>query len=225
MTQCAAPIKAETARFTLLDICGVPITGEGSAQITTDSFTEIANSPQYEEGQRFLLRKANGQPCVNERDPGFFNWLQQTTTICTLDPDLIAAVTGSPIIATDDTEAESTGVIFGEGLLTNRFSMEVWQPISGEGACDAEGQQRFVYWAFPHVLDAQIQDFSFQNDTFTFGFMSITRAAHQDWNIGDPYLADSPAATWGPGNHYAFNITTVAPPEPACGAIELAAES
>lgn len=225
MTICAAPIKAEVARFTLLDVCGVPITGEGSAQITTDSFTEIVNSPQYEEGQRFLLRKANGEPCVNERDPGFFNWLQQTITICSLDPDLLAAVTGDPIISETTGEEEHTGVIFGEGLITNKFSLEVWQPVSGEGACDPSGLQRFVYWAFPHIQDGQIQDFTFQNDTFTFSFMSITKAASPLWDIGDPYLADSPVSSWGPGRHYAFNLTTVAPPEPACGAIEVPDES
>ena len=223
VTQCVAPIKAQVARFTLLDICGRPLTGPGSAQITTDAFTEIANTPNYEEGQRFLLRKANGEPCVNQRDPGFFNWLEQTTTLCTLDPDLFAAVIGEPIIEDSgaSTTGDHTGVIFGEGLLENHFSMEVWQPVSGEGACDASGLQRYVYWAFPHVIDAQIQEFTFQNDTFTLGFSSITRAAHPDWNIGDPWLADSPVSMWGPGKHYAFNITTVAPPEPSCGAVEV----
>lgn len=223
VTQCVSPIKAQVARFTLVDICGVPIRGPGSAQITTDAFTEIGNTPNYEEGQRFLLRKANGEPCVNQRDPGFFNWLEQTTTLCTLDPDLFAAVTGEPIIEDLDasTLGDHTGVIFGEGLLDNHFSLEVWQPVSGEGACDPTGAQRYVYWAFPHVIDAQIQEFTFQNDTFTFGYASITRAASPLWDIGDPWLADGPVSVWGPGKHYAFNITTVAPPEPACGALEL----
>jgi hypothetical protein len=222
-TLCAAPIKAQVARFTLVDVCGVPITGDGSAQITSDSFTEIQNTPNYEEGQRFLLRKANGEPCVNERDAGFFNWLQQQVMLCSMDPDLLAAVTGEPVIEdfSEDSAGAHTGVIFGEGLLENHFSLEVWQPVSGEGACDPTGQQRFVYWAFPHVIDAQIQQFTFQNDTFTFGYQSITRRASELWTIGDPWLASAPVSAWGPGKHYAFNITTVAPPEPACGAIEV----
>lgn len=220
-TLCVAPIKAQTARFTLLGVCGELITGSGSAQITTNSFTEISNTPNYEEGQRFLLRKANGEPCVNQRDAGFFNWLEQTTTLCSLDPDLLAAVTGEPVIT--DGSDNITGVIFGEGLLNNHFSLEVWQPVSGEGACTPGGQQRYVYWAFPHVIDAQIQEFTFQNDTFTFGYSSITRAAHETWTIGDPWLADAPVSSWGPGKHYAFNITTEPPPEVACGAIEVPA--
>lgn len=221
--QCVSPIKAEVVRFTLLDLCGRPIRGPGSAQITTDAFTEVNNTPSYEAGQRYLQRKANGQPCVNQRDPGFFNWIEQETKLCSLDPDLIAAVTGEPIIEdfTEDSAGEHTGVIFGEGLLQNHFSKELWQPVAGEGACDASGAQRFVYWAFPHEIDAQIQAFNFVNDVFNFGFKSITKAAHADWDLGDPWLAGGPVSVWGPGKHYAFNITTVAPPEPGCGALEL----
>lgn len=218
VTQCAAPIKAEVIRVTLLNQCGVPLVGEESAQVTTDSFTEVSNSPNYEEGQRFLQRKANGEPCVNERDAGFLNWLEQTTSICTLDPDLIAVVTGDDLV-TDG--LDNIGVILGGGQNDAHFSTELWQPVSGEGACDASGLQRYIYWAFPHQIDAQIQEFTFANDVFTFGFMSITKPASTLWDIGDPWLADNPAATWGPNKHYAFAITNVPPPEPACGAQEV----
>ena len=216
MTICAAPIQAQVARFTRVDACGVPITGELSAQITTDSFTQIENAPNYEEGQRFLLRKANGEPCVNQRAPGFFNWLEQTVTLCTLDPDLIAAVTGEQQITDSD---EATGNTYGEGLLTARFSLEVWQPVAGDAACDESGAQQYVYWAFPNLGDAQIQNFTFQNDAFTFAFRDTSRRTSPLWDIGDAWLGDVPASAWDPGKHFANNITTVEPPVAACGAV------
>lgn len=219
-TKCVAPIKADTIRVTLLDPCGVPICGEESAQVATKAFTEITNAPNYEEGQRFLQRQANGEPCVNERDQGFLNWLEQTVNVCTLDPDMIAIVTGDDIIADG---ADNIGVVFGEGLLTAKFSTELWQPVSGPGACTAEGLQQYVYWAFPHQTDAQVQEFTFANDVFTFSYMSITRPASNAWTMGDPWLADNPAATWGPGKHFAFAITDVPPPVAACGAVEACA--
>jgi len=217
-TICASPIKAEIIRVTLLDQCGVPIVGEESAQVATNSFTEISNSPNYEEGQRFLQRKANGEPCVNERDSGFLNWIEQTTNLCTLDPDLIALVTGDDLITSG---LDNTGVVFGGGLLNARFSTEVWQPVAGSGACDASGLQRYIYWAFPHQTDAQIQEFTFANDVFTFGYMSITKSASPLWGIGDPWLGDDPASSWGVNKHFAFNITNVPPPLPLCGAQEV----
>lgn len=218
MPVCEAPIKAEVARFTLLDACGAPVFGDGSAQVTTDSFIEIANAPNYEAGTRFLQRKANGEPCVNEQDPGFLNWVEQTVNLCTLDVDLIALVTGEDPIVSD---TDFVGVQFGDGLLNARFSKEVWQPVAGQGACDAEGNQRWIYWAFPHEYDAQIQEFTFANDVFTFSYMSKTKPASPLWDIGNPWLSNSPVASWGPGKHYAFAITTVAPPEAGCGAVEI----
>lgn len=218
MSVCASTVKAEVARFTLTDICGAPITGPGSAQVTTDSFTEIGMTPNYEAGQRFLLRKANGEPCVNTIDASFLNWVDEVTTLCTIDVDLITMVTGQDPILDG---AEFTGTVFGDSLITSHFSKEVWQPVYGEGACDVEGNQQWVYWAFPHEFDAQMQAFTFANDVFTFGFSSKTQKASPLWDIGNPWLADSPAATWGPGKHYAYSLTTVPPPVAACGAVEI----
>lgn len=220
MSVCANPIRGEVARFTLLDACGVPVTGDGSAQVTTDAWTEITITPNYEDGTRLLQLKANGEPCVNEQGPSFLNWIDEVTNLCTLDVDLIALVFGEdPIVST--AEADFVGVQFGTGLLNARFSKEVWQPVAGEDSCDAEGNQRWIYWAFPHEYNARVQELTFTNDVFTFGFASMSKPASPLWDIGDPWLSDSPVSTWGPGKHFAFAITTVAPPEPACGAVEI----
>lgn len=220
MSVCANPIRGEVARFTLLDACGVPVTGDGSAQVATDAWTEITITPNYEDGTRLLQLKANGEPCVNEQGPSFLNWIDEVTNLCTLDVDLIALVFGEdPIVST--AEADFVGVQFGTGLLNARFSKEVWQPVAGEDACDADGNQRWIYWAFPHEYNARVQELTFTNDVFTFGFASMSKPASPLWDIGDPWLSDSPVSTWGPGKHFAFAITTVAPPEPACGAVEI----
>lgn len=218
MSICASPIKGEIVRFTLLNNCGDPIFGPGSAQVATDAWTEITATPTYEDGTRLLTIKANGAPCVNELSPSFLNWVEETTTLCTLDVDLIAVVTGDQPIADGD---EFIGVTFGEGLLNARYSKEIWQPVAGEGACDAEGNQQWVYWAFPHEFDTQVQELTYTNDVFNFAFSSKTKKASPRWTIGDPWLADNPAATWDPGKHFAFAITNVPPPESACGAFEI----
>lgn len=212
---CVSPIKAEVIRVTRLDVCGVPVTGATSAQVTLDAFTEVKNSPDYEDGQRFLLRKANGQPCVNQKDPGFLNWIEQEITLCTLDPTLLALVSADRLISNSTT---GTGVGVGEGLLNGHYSVEVWQPVAGSSACSGVGTTlRYVYWAFPNLLDAQYQDFTFQDDTFTFGFKGRTQAANPLWTLGASWLTGG--ATFLNDEHFAFNITTVAPPAAACGAL------
>lgn len=213
---CFSPIQAEVIRITSLDECGIPVTGASGGQAVLDAFTEIANSPNYEEGQRFLLRKANGEPCVNQKGAGFFNWLTQTTTLCTLDPTVMAIVTGDRLITNGVT---GTGVAFGSsGLLDQNYSVEVWQPVSGANACDEGGLQRFFYWAFPNMFDAQIQDFTFQNDTFTFGWVGTSQVGSSLWDLGEAWLAGTNGLPLV-DDHFLFNITTEPPPEAYCGTI------
>lgn len=211
---CFSPIQAEVIRITRLDQCGVPVTGAAGGQAVLDAFTEVQNSPQYEEGQRFLLRKANGEPCVNQKGAGFFNWLEQTVQLCTLDPTVLAIVTGDRLITDGVT---GVGVAFGEGLLDEHYSIEAWQPVSGSGACDASGQQQYFYWAFPNLFDAQMQDFTFQNDTFTLGWKGTSQQGSTLWDLGDDWLP--PGEGVESGDHYLFAITTEPPPEPYCGTV------
>lgn len=213
---CASPIQAEVIRVTRLDQCGIPVTGT-NAQAVIDAFTEIGVSPNYEEGQRFLLRKANGEPCVNQKDAGFFNWVVVTPTLCTLDPTVLVLVTGDRLISNGVT---GVGAAFGEGILDSHYSIEVWQPVAGSGACDEGGNQQYFYWAFPNLFDSQIQDFTFQNDTFTLGWQSTSQQASTSWDLGDDWLPASGAIVQG--DHYLFSITTVAPPEPYCGTTAVA---
>src|SRR5690554_7396331 len=130
---CGSPLKAEVIRLTRTNDCGVPIVGSGSAQVVMDGFTQVQSDPQYEEGQRFLQRKANGEPCVNEQDDPIFNWLQQTVMVCTLDPDATIIVTGGELLSTDlEGQPTATGVQFIDGKVTSRFSMETWQRAAGD---------------------------------------------------------------------------------------------
>lgn len=218
MSVCVSPIKGEVIRVTLLNNCGDPVFGPGSAQASTDAWTEVTASPNYEEGTRFLQRKANGAPCVNTQDPSFLNWVELSTTLCTLDVDLIAMVSGEQPIASS---TDFVGVTFGEGLLNARSSLELWQPVSGDGECDEDGNQMWVYWAWPHMYNFQIQELTFTNDVFNFQFNTLTRRVSPRWDIGDPWLSDTPTVEWDPGKHMVFAVTSVQPPEPACGAIEI----
>lgn len=209
---CASPIQAEVVRITRLDECGIPVTGT-NAQAVFDAFTEIQNSPNYEDGDRFLLKKANGQPCVNQVSPGFFNWLEQTVTLCTIDPTVLVLVTGERLITDGVT---GVGVAFGSsGLLDQNFSLEVWQPVAGSNACDEGGNQQFFYWAFMNEFDTRLQDFSMGNDTFTLAWQAKTQVASTLWDLGDDWLPASGDVVIG--DHFLFAITTTPPPEASCG--------
>lgn len=219
-TTCITPIKAEVARIVKLDVCGNPVTGATSAVAVFDGFISIAPSPQYEEGQEFLTKKANGQPCVNQKDPNFLKRVALTVEFCNIDPDIIVMMTGERLLTTGG-PVTGTGVAFGEGLLLSRFSLEVWQPLAG-AICSPSGQQLYLYWAFPNIGNAMLGDFTIENGPTSITLTADTQACGLRWGDGP-----GTGVSWLNGNvlntdeHFAFNVSAVPPPVAACGATTL----
>jgi hypothetical protein len=216
---CVSPIQARVARLIKLDVCGNPVTGASSAVVSTNGFISIEPSPQYQDGEEHTQRRADGSLCVYKKDPSELTRVDLTTNFCVLDPDAIVVISGERLLTTAG--VTGTGVAFGEGQLTARHSLEVWQPVVGAGACDASGAQQYVYWAFMNVGNAKINDFTFENAPFQFSTVAETAAAGPLW------LSRSGAATWlgsntvETGEHFLYNITTAAPPTATCGAVLL----
>lgn len=217
---CITPIKASVMRLVSLDACGTPVSGSDSAVVVSDGFVSISPSPQYEDGTEYLSKKANGELCVNDLDPPALKRVDLEMVWCVLDPDALVLQTGERLL-TDSGAVTGTGVAFGEGQITTRYSLEVWQPVSGVNACNSSGEQQFVYWAFPHVGNAKVGDFTFENGVFNFTISSTTFAASLLWGDGPgtagPWI-DQPVEA---GDHYLYNVTTTAPPTSSCGAVAL----
>lgn len=219
VAQCVSPIQARVARLIKLDVCGNPVTGASSAVVVTDGFVSINPSPQYLDGEEHQQRKASGALCVYQKDPSELTRVDLTINWCVLDPDALVVITGERLLTTNS--VTGTGVAYGEGQLTSRFSLEVWQPITGAGACDASGNQRYVYWAFPNVGNSKIQDFAFENAPFQYTTLSETKAVGPLWlsrTGADDWLGSNTVES---GEHFLHNITTGQPPTATCGAVLL----
>lgn len=218
-TECASPIKGLVARLVKVDICGNPVTGASSAEVVSNGFVQITPSPQYTEGEVQQQRRADGGFCTNEKDPPNLDRVQLGIQWCLLDPDAIVIITGDRLLTTNT--VTGTGVAFAEGLITARFSLEVWQKVSGRAACDASGNQKYVYWAFPNMGNTQIQDFAFENAPLNLTTQHETDAAGPLWGNGPGSAGPWIDGTVETDEHFLFNITTVAPPTPSCGAVLL----
>lgn len=216
---CASAIKGTVMRLVKLDDCGNPVTGSSSAEVITDGFIQITPSPQYEEGELHQQRKANGAFCVNQKDDPELTLVQLAINWCVLDPDALVLITGERLLTTGG--VTGTGVAFGGGLITARFSLEVWQKVTGRGACNAQGQQKYVYWAFPNVGHTIINDFNFENAPLIFATTSETDYAGPLWGNGPGSAGPWIEGTVNTDEQYLFNITTTAPPTATCGAVLL----
>lgn len=218
----ATPIKGKVMRLIALDTCGNPVTGDSGLVVVTRGFIQVQSEPQYEDGEQQRVKLADGTLCVNDDDPDEFTNVMLTIDFCGVCPSVSQITNGARLIGIEGPPVTGTGAAYGEGPLTARWSLEVWQLVTGRGACDATGQQRYVYWAWPNVGNGRVGSHTLANSALTMQISAKTDSVGGLWNdlIAPAWV---PAPAFEEGEHFLWNITTEAPPEiPAdCGAVPL----
>src|SRR3990172_8330789 len=177
----ATPIKGTHIRIVALDECGIPVTGASGTVVVSKGFVSVEMEPQYEDGEEFFERTADGSPCVNQIDDPTLKRMQLTVDLCEVNVVGTSYVTSARMLTTGD-PVTGTGFAVAEGNPTNRFSLEVWQQVAGSGACDASGNQRYIYHAWPNVGATQIGSQTIENGRTIFEFVSETRGAGATWD-------------------------------------------
>lgn len=209
-------------RIVRVDTCGIPVTGTGSLVVVTKGFVQVQNEPQYEDGEEFFERTADGTPCVNQKDDPVLKRFQLTIDFCEVNTTAFAYIASARELTVNAAGVTGQGFAFAEGQPTNRYSLEVWQKVAGSGSCDASGNQRYIYNAWPNLGASKIGSYTIENGRSTFQVMSETQAgsttAVTGWNDG-PGSGTSWLPTGesvGAGEHWLWGVTTTAPPSPAC---------
>lgn len=214
-------IKGTVMRTIKLDVCGNPVSGGSGVLIVEPGYISIKPSPQYEDGTEFTQKRADGALCVNQKDQGQLKRVQLEANLCVLNPDLIVQLTGSREIFTGG--VTGSGVWFNDSVINTHTSLETWQQVSGRNAC-VNGVQQYVYWVFLHTVNWQVSDWTAENAVFTFTLKGETQSTSGGWGAlptllpPSGYLSGSTAVL---GEHYGYNVTTVAPPPGTNGAVVL----
>jgi hypothetical protein len=218
MTVCATPIKGTVFRVVAVDACGVPVTGGSSAVFVNDGFISIGFSPQFEEGTEFILRNADGQIIVNQKDDSAFKRFAVTVTMAKVDPELMAYLMNTRTLSVGSPLVTGAGFSVKSGQWTNRVSLEVWQRVAGSGACSASGQQQYVYHALPNVGAIRIGDDTIENNPSQLSWTAETADPSTLWGdgpgSGTSWITPAVVQTL---EHRLWAITTTAPPTATCG--------
>lgn len=218
VSNCATPIKGTHYRIVKIDTCGTPVTGTSSLVIVGKGFVQVQMEPQYEDGEEFFERTADGTPCVNQKDDPVLKRMQLTIDFCEVNVSGVSYIASARELTVGSSPTTGYGFAVSEGQPTNRYSLEVWQRVAGSGACDASGIQRYIYNAWPNVGSSKIGNYTVENARSTLQVVSESRAASSGWGngpgSGTSYLPAGAAAETD--EHWLWNITTNAPPTEAC---------
>ena len=114
---CFTPIGGHTMRATKLDACGLYMTGVSSCRVVSNGFVRVSRTPEYETGDEFVVKNANGDICVKEKTADQLKWLTVEAEFCKVDPDLFNLMSGSPLVLDDDTVPKSVGFRTREGVI------------------------------------------------------------------------------------------------------------
>ena len=209
---CASPIQGLIVRMIKLNACGVIVSGDGSAMIVMDGFTQVQDSPQYDTGDRKITRKADGTLCQNWKLPDQFTNDELTIDFCVWNPGIIPAfLSGRLLTAT----SSPTGTGFAMGTWSNstisHWSLELWQ--APPQSCDGSGVVYYPYHAWPHISDGKRGDVTHGPDPSMLQIIGNTYDSSPLWTAGDPYLGAGQVVQ---GDHYLYNLESVAPPPSAC---------
>lgn len=209
-------------RVVRVDACGIPVTGSGSLVIVSKGFVQVQNEPQYEDGEEFFERTADGTVCVNQKDDPVLKRFQCTIDFCEVNTTMFSYISSARELTVGAAGVTGSGFAIAEGSPTNRYSLEVWQRVAGSGACDASGAQRYIYNAWPNLGASKLGSYTIENGRSTFQVISESQAgsttAVTGWlngpGSGTNWLPTS--ETLGVGEHWLWNVTTTAPPTAAC---------
>lgn len=211
ITQCYKPIKGIVARVIQLDSCGIPVTG--SSMIVQSGFIQATSDPQYDTGDRKIVRTADDSLCVNEKSADLLTNFEVAVEFCVIDPGLISRTISPARLLTSSSSPTGTGFAMAEGAATSHWSLEIWQRVSGNTNC---ATPLYVYNAWPHMANGKLGgSYVISGDPSSLTVTGDSLAANTLWTAGSPWLG-SGAITVVP-DHWFQNVTTVTPPTSFCG--------
>lgn len=222
-TYCLKPFKGKIIRVVALDACGLVVTG-AKKMVVSDGFISIEQRAVYRDPTEYELINANGDYCLNERDPARLRWIEPTITLCGVDPEMVNLMTGSPLVMNDAATPEAIGFRTRENVSGN-FGLEAWTDLGGSTAC-AGSTKAYGYFLLPWIKDGVIGDLTIENGAANFQVTNARTSGNSPWGTGPFNVWKSVAAPAGAKlitainalDHRHFQMTTLAPPVAVCGA-------
>lgn len=191
----ASSVAGLAIRLTRLAANGTIATGP-SASYVTKKFVSLGFTPEYESGDEFTTKAADGSVAATWKSPDTLKRVTLSIALADPDPEFTQMLVGGELLSaagkTIGWQAPSVGI----NATPNGVAVEVWS-IANIGGRQA-ATNPYWHWVFPYVQMNAAGERAIQNDLIATSF--------EGWGVGNVGFGAGPAAP-----AWAFPASTVAP--------------
>jgi hypothetical protein len=177
-----ASVQGAALRVTRLLSTGATATG-ASASYVMNKFVRVSFTPEYEEGEEFTEKTADGSVCVTFKAPDTLKRVNLEVAICEPDVEFTELVSGGILLADGGVNVGYAAAETGTDPTPNGNALEVWSYAVANGT-----REGFFRWLFPYVQLRPTGERVIEN-----GLLANT---FEGWGLGNADFGDGPQNDW-----------------------------
>lgn len=183
----ASSVAGMAIRLTRLSASGDLVTGP-SASYVTKKFVSLGFTPEYETGDEFTTKAADGSVCVTWKAPDTLKRVTLSIALCDPDPEFTEMISGGTLLSAGGKSVGYKAPLVGVDATPNGVAIEVWSIANVNGRQAATNP--YWHWVFPYTQMHQAGERAIQNDLLATSF--------EGWGVGNAGFGDGPAAPLWP---------------------------
>jgi hypothetical protein len=183
----ASAVAGMAIRLTRLAADGTPVSGPSGSYVTK-KFVSLGFTPEYETGDEFTTKAADGTVCASWKAPDTLKRVTLSIALCDPDPEFTEMIAGGTLLSAGGKSVGWKAPLVGIDATPNGVAIEVW------AVANVGGKQAAVnpYWhfVFPYAQMHSAGERAIQNDLLATSF--------EGWAVGNVGFGDGPAAPQWP---------------------------
>lgn len=179
----ASSVAGVAIRLTRLNADGTTMAGP-SASYVTKKFVSLGFTPEYESGDEFTTKGADGKICVTWKAPDTLKRVTLHVALCDPDPEFTEMISGGTLLTSGGLSVGWKAPIVGVDATPNGVAIEVWS-IANVGGRQA-ATNPYWQWVFPYAQMHAAGEKLIGND--------IVATSFEGWAVGNSGFGDGPAA-------------------------------
>jgi len=179
----ASSVAGIAIRVTRLNADGTLTVGPSGSYVTK-KFVSLGFTPEYESGDEFTTKAADGSVCVSWKTADTLKRVTLAISICDPDPEFTQMIAGGSLLSAGGLSVGWKAPLVGVDATPNGVAIEVWS-IANVGGRQASTNP-YWHWIFPYAQIRATGERAIHNDLVASGF--------DGWAVGNTGFGDGPAA-------------------------------